>query len=572
MSHAPQPLFCHRDRIPASVAEVAPARLRFLTFLASQGVSADERDTWALVFNEAVVNAIVHGTPAGIQDPQVSIEFRTGDGDGVLEVTQPGPGPGPEKLQRWGSLPEDPLSTGGRGCFLIANAAREVRHCTHGDRYTLMILRQTPTPEPEAMIPASEVDSILGELALSYEKLSSFHTLTSQIARHENEIALIKAALRTCMEVHNLAACSCLLPDDSPVFSLAGPESDSLIRPLTSAEATLLPRVSGSEPLVWDGPGERPPELSEPSRFPQGCLTPIRTPEAVIGIVVAGATEPGPPLQSGVTSHLQTVSDIVGTVLYSFRLRREREARQAREREIALATEIQRELLPIPRLTRHGNWEVFADRRTTHEVGGDHIEILPLPDGGILVAIIDVMGKGVGAAMLASLFRNALLFSLESCGGDPVAIARRINDSFCRQFGGLTIFITATIARIDPAGEVWSQVNAGHCPTGILAPGRKAVWLEATAPPLAIFPGQEYQLQMQPLDGVDAISLFTDGCYEWAGADSGFALPAWQKLIEQIPPGSVESFWETDFIELRESTSATGNADDETLLFLRRLP
>lgn len=179
-------------------------------------------------------------------------------------------------------------------------------------------------------------------------------------------------------------------------------------------------------------------------------------------------------------------------------------------RELALASEIQRAMLPPP---QPPGFPVHGVNLPARGVSGDFYEILPLADGRIAFAIGDVSGKGVNASLLmtktASLFR--CLAKREDGPGRLLAAI----DSELHETGLAGMFVTMVAGILDPATGRVVLANAGHEPP-LLRDARGYRAIEDGMPPLGISPelfSGGCPESVVELDG-GALYLFTDGLTE----------------------------------------------------------
>ena len=185
-------------------------------------------------------------------------------------------------------------------------------------------------------------------------------------------------------------------------------------------------------------------------------------------------------------------------------------ARTSREEQrlasaLQAAHDIQNRLVPVDIPTLGGLHAEIA-YRAAEEVGGDFCQILPRPDGSIFVAIGDVSGKGLQAAMLGAVAVGALR-SLADEELDPAAALARLNNVLLRTENAG--FVTCLCLVLTADGEILLS-NAGH-----LAPyldGRELP-LEAGLP-LGIVPGIEYAQADFQLPDQARITLLSDGVIE----------------------------------------------------------
>jgi sigma-B regulation protein RsbU (phosphoserine phosphatase) len=192
---------------------------------------------------------------------------------------------------------------------------------------------------------------------------------------------------------------------------------------------------------------------------------------------------------------------------------REMAQRERLNRELEIAREVQEHLFP-QRLPPAPGLDYCGQCRPAREVGGDYYDFLELLNGRIGIAIGDISGKGVGAAlMMASL--EASLRALASVVQDPADLIGRVNSLVC-QASAANRYATLFYAEYDPATRCLTYVNAGHNPPVVLRNGGstcQALRLEIGGPVIGLLP-QPYQRGVFSLEAGDLVVLFTDGVSE----------------------------------------------------------
>ncbi len=144
---------------------------------------------------------------------------------------------------------------------------------------------------------------------------------------------------------------------------------------------------------------------------------------------------------------------------------REMAQRERLNRELEIARELQEHLFP-QRLPPVPGLDYCGQYRPAREVGGDYYDFVELPGGRLGIAVGDVSGKGVGAAlMVASL--EASLRALASVVQDPADLMGRVNTFVC-QASASNRYATLFYAEYDPATRRLMYVNAGHNPPVVL--------------------------------------------------------------------------------------------------------
>ncbi|HRU05974.1 MAG TPA: SpoIIE family protein phosphatase [Candidatus Brocadiia bacterium] len=133
---------------------------------------------------------------------------------------------------------------------------------------------------------------------------------------------------------------------------------------------------------------------------------------------------------------------------------------QAMDRELEMAAQIQRRLLPAKPPEPPG-WQISAYAAPCQQVGGDFYDFIRLAPNRYAVTIADVVGKGVPGAILMATTR-AMLRSRASADVAPAEVMRRLNVLLCRDINP-DQFVTLFYADIDMATGRVDYCNAGHC-------------------------------------------------------------------------------------------------------------
>jgi sigma-B regulation protein RsbU (phosphoserine phosphatase) len=186
-------------------------------------------------------------------------------------------------------------------------------------------------------------------------------------------------------------------------------------------------------------------------------------------------------------------------------------------RELELAAEIQRSLLPAPPPV---SFPVFGVNRPARSVSGDFYDFFPLGDGKIAFNVGDVSGKGMNAALMmaktASLYR-----CLGKTVDAPGVLLGRINTEVC-ETATRGMFVTLVGGVFDPATGIVRLANAGHEPPLLRRTDGTFEAVPSDGPPLGIgtdlvagnvYPETEVSL------GEGTLYIFTDGLTEGYGSD-----------------------------------------------------
>jgi serine phosphatase RsbU (regulator of sigma subunit) len=184
--------------------------------------------------------------------------------------------------------------------------------------------------------------------------------------------------------------------------------------------------------------------------------------------------------------------------------------RERLERDLKLAEQVQKRFLPqsVPQIP---GYEFFAHYEPAYEVGGDYYDFVSLPGKRCAVAVGDVSGKGVAAALMMAKFSGdtRLCILTENSTGEA---ASELNHLLFAA-GIDEKFITLSLSVIDVDRGTLSLSSAGHPPILVRrSSGRvEEVGEEVTGFPLGIMPGSEYKHQEISLQTGDVAVVYSDG-------------------------------------------------------------
>jgi Stage II sporulation protein E (SpoIIE) len=243
------------------------------------------------------------------------------------------------------------------------------------------------------------------------------------------------------------------------------------------------------------------------------------------------------------------------SILYAvYRYNTEQRSRQLLlEREMHSAREIQQVLIPDTLPSLEG-FAVTSAYLPALEVGGDFFQIIREQGGSIIVALGDVSGKGMKAAMNVSLIVGVLR-SLSDAAFSPVQMLERLNRCLCGRLQGG--FVTTVILRLQADGYV-TLANAGHLPPFL---NQRELEIDGSLP-LGLLPSATYDQVSILLHPGDQLSLYTDGLLEARSATGElYGFDRLHTLFASRPTAQ----------QATDAAIAFGQDDDITVLTLTRL-
>lgn len=238
--------------------------------------------------------------------------------------------------------------------------------------------------------------------------------------------------------------------------------------------------------------------------------------------------------------------------------------REALQRDLDLASEVQRNLLPKANL-RAGCWETSYHYAPLGPVSGDYCDLIPI-DGQLFFVLGDVSGKGVAASMLMTQL-HAMFRSLTAMALPLSQIVTHANRVFCETaLAGQ--YATLVCGQAKPNGEVEIH-NAGHLPAIVVGQGG-VLRIESTGLPLGMFREAEFSATRLRLEEGDTLFLYTDGLSESCRADEEYGVDRITQLVRQQAGRHPAELITACLNDLNAFAEVSLHSDDLTLLAIQR--
>jgi sigma-B regulation protein RsbU (phosphoserine phosphatase) len=254
--------------------------------------------------------------------------------------------------------------------------------------------------------------------------------------------------------------------------------------------------------------------------------------------------------------------------LENAQLHRQALEKERLERELELAAEIQRGLLPA-RMPSLPGLEVLGWSRPTRQVGGDYYGHLALQGGRVGLVVADVTGKGMPAALLVSTLHSAIHLLLERAAPDQDLVAK-LNQHIAES-SGANKFITMLLVELDPGAGRLGFLNAGHNPGLLLRASGEVERLSASGLPLGLLRSATYTYRYAEHRAGDLLCLYSDGITECVSrTDEEFGE---ERLIDYLSENRDAPLAELlGGLDRTVTEFAAGRpqADDQTIVLVRR--
>ncbi len=249
-------------------------------------------------------------------------------------------------------------------------------------------------------------------------------------------------------------------------------------------------------------------------------------------------------------------------------------ARERLESELETARKIQERLLPdiMPDVP---GFEIAGTSLPSQQVGGDYFDFLDLGKGQLGIAIADVSGKGIPAALLMANLQASLHAQVIRPGA-VAEVTARINDRLVESTDS-NMFATFFYGILDRHRSLFTSTNAGHNPPFLIRHNGQVERLEAGGLLLGFLSDQQYAQNTINLEAGDVLVLFTDGVTEAVDtslgtmADNLFGEERLIQVIKQHKTGTAREMQKAILAAIFEFTGKSPQSDDITLVVIKRI-
>lgn len=381
--------------------------------------------------------------------------------------------------------------------------------------------------------------------------------------------------------------------DETDSSILVFPHDGMIVRWLKELPVSKTLRV---DELVNDYEGTQARERQTIRTLHPALLIPITSNNHLYGVISLGKRLGDLAYSSDDEQLLLTVASQMSTVIENARLIRQMADDELIKRELEMATEVQRELFP-PGPLDCATLDLCGMCVPARWVGGDYYDYFEMGNDRLAIAIADVSGKGISAALSMSTVQALLHSQLSLEGRSLIEVVSAMN-RLLRRSTGEARYVTFFIAQFDERTRELLYVNAGHNPPMLIR--RKQAWndtplrtpqsrqssgvvvnsrqppgvvergittLTIGGPILGTFLDEPYELESVQLEPGNVLVAYTDGVTEALNPQGAeFGEERLRSIVEQSMHLTAEEITAQVLANVRAWRSSAPQHDDITLI------
>jgi predicted permease len=311
---------------------------------------------------------------------------------------------------------------------------------------------------------------------------------------------------------------------------------------------------------------------------------PLRRRTEILGVLLLGERSllaRGEPQGAGFSAHekqvLRACADQFALMVENGRLTDRVVEQETLRRDIALASDVQRRLLPDAP-PRRESVDFAAASVPARRIGGDYYDFVEVGDGRIGIALADVSGKGVAAALIMSVVQTSLRIISSEGDVPPPRLVARMNAFVYRSTPG-NKYATFFYAQLDEPRRQLRYVNAGHNAPYLFRAGRRSTAEAASAEieqlsvggaVVGMFPEMGYEEATVELHPGDVLLAFTDGVPEAHNPENEeFGEERLQQLLRQTAHLTADEIGARISAEMKDWIRDAEQYDDLTFIVMK---
>jgi sigma-B regulation protein RsbU (phosphoserine phosphatase) len=286
----------------------------------------------------------------------------------------------------------------------------------------------------------------------------------------------------------------------------------------------------------------------------------------LLGILYLDSRAPSSTFSALDREVVRTLAHEAATLIENARLFAAGRVKARLDHDIEIASKIQLGLLPkeLPNLPHVA---MAGSTLACYSVGGDCFDVIELDGGRHGFFLGDISGKGIPAALLATLLQG-IFYTTASMDIEITNVFSRVNRYLCERAGG-DRYATVFYGVLDKMGA-FEYVNAGHVPPLIRRSSGAIERLDLASFPVGMFPEAEYESAAVKLEKDDFLVIYTDGVSEAVNVKAEmFEEERLQHVLQNFKGQTVEELAEAIRESVRAFSEGAAQSDDITILVVQ---
>jgi sigma-B regulation protein RsbU (phosphoserine phosphatase) len=298
-------------------------------------------------------------------------------------------------------------------------------------------------------------------------------------------------------------------------------------------------------------------------------LIPISINHEVNGFISLAARQSGLSYTSEDKLILLVIGNQIATFIENEKIIRRRTEEERKARELEMAAEVQRHLFPADGLN-NDDLEIYGICLPAQGVGGDYYDYFQIDQRHVGMAIADVAGKGIAAALLMSTVQASLRCQF-AAGDKPLPDVVSSINRLLRRSTNERSYATFFLAEFNQPTRQFTYVNAGHNPPIVAsATGSAVKLLTAGGPIIGAFLDQPYEQETLSLASGDTVVVYTDGVTEALSPDGiEFGEETLRSIVLEVRSFSAREAAEHVIGKVLEWQGHSSQYDDITLIVMK---
>jgi len=237
------------------------------------------------------------------------------------------------------------------------------------------------------------------------------------------------------------------------------------------------------------------------------------------------------------------------------------------EEELSIAKRIQQSFLPRKKPQLYG-FDISGVNIPSEEVGGDYYDFIPIVENQMGIAIGDVSGKGIPAALIMASFRASLIAEIRNNYAIR-SIMFKVNNLLFESTAS-DIYVTAVYGVLDTKNRILTFANAGHNAPILRHASGEMEYLTEGGVALGMFENLKYEERPLGLSPGDIIVFYTDGVTEAKNEkEEEFGTRRLKQVINDSHQLNASQIQENIYRAVKDFTGSLHQADDLTMIVIK---